>query len=244
MLHILTIAIRQIIHAFALAIKNSQILIFSKIIQKGENLVIILGLSLLFSGRKTSGLYLCFIIKKAHVKKLCKKACQKLNALVRIAPVMNVDKKRMIMKTFIESQFGYCPLVWLFHSRSLNNKINWIHEISLRITYNDRSSSFQNLLEKDNSVTLHHRNIKILATETYKFLQGLSPPLMNEIFVERNNNYSLRGNNILTRRRVNSVRYGTETVSFLAPKIWDILPKDIKDSESLDIFKRQIKKWI
>ena len=67
---------------------------------------------------------------------------------------------------------------------------------------------------------------------------------MNEIFVERNNNYSLRGNNLLTRRRVNSVRYGTETVSFLAPKIWDILPKDIKDSESLDIFKRKIKKWI
>ena len=67
---------------------------------------------------------------------------------------------------------------------------------------------------------------------------------MNEIFVERNNNYSLLGNNVLTRRRVNSVRYGTETVSFLAPKIWDILPKDIKDSESLDIFKRKIKKWI
>ena len=113
----------------------------------------------------------------------------------------------------------------------------------MRITYNDKSSSFQNLLEKDNSVTIHHRNIKILATETYKFLQGLSPPLMNEIFVERNN-YSLPGNNVLTRRRVNSVRYGTETVSFLAPKIWDILPKDIKDSESLDIFKRKIKKWI
>ena len=67
---------------------------------------------------------------------------------------------------------------------------------------------------------------------------------MNEIFVERNNNYSLRGNNVLTRRRVNSVRYDTEIVSFLAPKIWDILPKDVKDSESLDIFKRKIKKWI
>ena len=95
------------------------------------------------------------------------------------------------MKTFIESQFGYCPLVWMFHSRSLNNNINRIHERSLRITYNDQSSSFQNLLEKDNSVTLHHRNIKILATEKYTFLQGLSPPLMNEIFVEKNNNYSL-----------------------------------------------------
>ena len=132
----------------------------------------------------------------------------------------------------------------MFHSRTINNKINRIHERSLRITYNDKPSSFQNLLEKDDSVIIHHRNIKILATETYKFLQGLSPPLINEIFVERNNNYSLRGNNVLTRRRVNSVRYGTETVSFLAPKIWDILAKDIKDSESLDIFKRKIKKWI
>ena len=162
-----------------------------------------------------------------HVNNLCKKACQKLNALVRLAPFMNVDKKRMIMKAFIESQFGYCPLVWIFHSRSLNNKINLINERALRITFNDKSSSFQNLLEKDN-----------------KFLRGLSPPLMNEIFAERNSNYSLRGNNVLTRRKVNSVRYGTETVSLLAPKIWDILPKDIKDSESLDMFKSKIKKWI
>ena len=166
-----------------------------------------------------------------------KKACQKLNALVRLAPFMKVDKKRTIMKTFLESQFGHCPLFWMFHSRTINNKINRIHERSLRITYNDKPSAFQNLLEKDDSVIIHHRNIKILATETYKFLQGLSPPLMNETFVEKNNNYNLWRNNVLNRR-------GTETVSFLAPKIWDILPKDIKDSESLDIFKRKIKKWI
>ena len=84
---------------------------------------------------------------------------------------------------------------------------------------------------------LHHRNIKILATETCKFLQGLSPPLMNEIFVERNNSNSLQENNVLTRQIVNSVtvRYVAETVSFLAPKIYDILPKEIKYSESLDI---------
>ena len=132
----------------------------------------------------------------------------------------------------------------MFHSKSFNNKINRIHKRASRITYNDKSSSFQNLFEKDNPVTIHQRNIKILATETYKFLQGLSPPLVNQIFVKRNNNYSLRGNNLLTRRRVNSVRYGTETVSFLAPKIWDILPKDIKYSESLDIFKRKIKQCI
>ena len=79
-----------------------------------------------------------------------------------------------------------------------------------------------------------------------QILTRASAPLTNEVFVERNNNYSLRQNKVtlssLTRRRLNSVRYGTETVSFLTPKIWDILTKEIKDSESLDMLKRKIKK--
>ena len=103
-----------------------------------------------------------------HVNNLCKKACQKLDALVRIASFMDVDKKRMIMKAFIELRFGYCPLVWMFHSRTLNNKINQIHERALRISYNDKSSAFQKLLEKINSVTIKYINIKVLA-ETCKF---------------------------------------------------------------------------
>ena len=118
-----------------------------------------------------------------------KKHVKNLMLFFLLAPFVNVDKKRMIMKAFIESQFGYCPLVWMFHSQSLNKNIKRIHEKALRITYNDKSSSFQKLFEKDNPVIIHHRNIKILATETYKFLQRLSSPSMNEIFVERSNNY-------------------------------------------------------
>ena len=133
------------------------------------------------------------------------------------------------MKAFIESQFGYCPLVWMFHSWGINNKINRIHERVLRITYNNKSSSFQNLFDKANSVTIHHRNIRTLAIEIFKVLHRLSPLLLKEVFVERNCNYNLR---------VNSVRYGTESVSFLAPKIWDILPKEIKNSETLNAFLR------
>ena len=132
----------------------------------------------------------------------------------------------------------------MFHSWGTNNKINRIYERALTITYNDKSSSFQALLDKDNSVSIHHRNIRILATEIYKFLQGLSPRLLKEVFVERDCNYNLRGNSVLKRRKVNSVRYGTESVSFLAPKIWDILPKDIKTSETLTAFKTKIKKWV
>ena len=60
------------------------------------------------------------------------------------------------MKPFIESQFGY----WMFYSRGLNNKINRIHERALRSTYNDKSSSYGELLTEDRSVTIDHRNIR------------------------------------------------------------------------------------
>ena len=148
------------------------------------------------------------------------------------------------MKSFIESQFGYCPLLSMFHSRGLNNKINRIHERVLRITYNDKRSSYGELLTKDRSVTIHHRNIRALAIEIYKVMQGISPPLLNEVFVPRQCNYELRGNNFLERRRVKPVRYGTESISSLAAKIWEFLPNQIKDLDTLQIFQTKIKMWV
>ena len=83
-----------------------------------------------------------------------------------------------------------------------------------------------------------------MAIEIYKVMQGISPPFLNEVFVSRQCNYELCGNNFLKRKRVKSVRYGTEFISSLAPKIWEILPNEIKDSDTLQIFKTKIKKWV
>ena len=77
-----------------------------------------------------------------NVNFMCKKASQKLYALARIAPFMDLRQRRNIMKAFAGSQFGYCPLIWMLHSRGLNNKINRIHERALRITYKDKSLAF------------------------------------------------------------------------------------------------------
>ena len=77
----------------------------------------------------------------------------------------------------------------MFHSGVLNNKRNRIHERALRITYNDKSSSYEELLTKDRSVTIYHRNIRALSTEIYKVMQGISSPLSNEVFVPRKCNY-------------------------------------------------------
>ena len=71
------------------------------------------------------------------------------------------------------AQFTYCPLTCMFHNRKLNNKINKLHELCLRIVYSDNASSFEELLETDNYVSVHHRNIQVLANELYKVVKGI-----------------------------------------------------------------------
>ena len=84
------------------------------------------------------------------------------------------------MNAFSNSQVNYCPLIWMCHSRKNNNKINRLHERCLRIIHNDKRSSFNALFEKDGSVSIHERNITILATEMFKVSEN--PPQMHEIF--------------------------------------------------------------
>ena len=147
------------------------------------------------------------------------------------------------MKTFITSQFNYCPLVWMFHNRSLNHKINRLHERALRIVYQNENLTFQELLDKDNSVTTHHKNLQKLATEMYKIKNHLSPLPMQELFTEKVNNYDLRNKRSWVTCNVRTVKYGTETIMHVGPKTWELIPAEIKESKSLPEFKERIKRW-
>ena len=166
-----------------------------------------------------------------HLSAICNKVSRKINALGRIANYMPLEKHRTVRKTFIESQFDYCPLIWMFHSRTINNKINRLHERALRIVYSDFKSTFEGLLMKGNSFSIHERNIQSLAIEIYKFLNGLSPSFLNSVFHKNiSNSYDLRNHKELYSRNPKTVRYGTETVSYIAPKTWSKVPETIKMS--------------
>ena len=178
-----------------------------------------------------------------HVSNICKKVSLKLHALSRIANYMSTNKLKLIMKAFIESQFGYCPLIWMFHSRQLNNKINKLQERALRIVYKDTYSTFDELLRKDNSFTLHHKNLQKLATGMYKINNNLSPLLMDDIFPKSENSYDIRINNPFQGYNIRTVKNGSETISFRGPKTWALVPDDIKNSKTIKQFKAQIKNW-
>ena len=111
-----------------------------------------------------------------------KKASNKINAFSRVTPFMNLSKKKMLMNSFFKSQFSYCPLVWICHSRTINNKINHLHERYIRVIYNFKISSFKELLERDGSDHIHNRNLQKLATEMFKIFNNIPPPIFTEIF--------------------------------------------------------------
>ena len=101
-----------------------------------------------------------------HISNICCKVSKKLNTLGRIAGYITVEKRRMLFKAFIESQFNYCSLIWVLHSSTMNEKSNRLHERSLRIVYSDQNSTFEELLERDKTFSIHHKNIQSLAIET------------------------------------------------------------------------------
>ena len=123
------------------------------------------------------------------------------------------------MKSLVTYQFSYCPLIWTLHSRHLNNEINSMHERALRITYQDNTSTFKELLNKDNSVSIHHRNVEVLATEMFKIYRGLSPEILRDTLVPKTSLYNLRRNDTFEKRKVYSVYHSSKLLSFLGSYI-------------------------
>ena len=105
---------------------------------------------------------------------------------------MTTDKKTHIFSTFIKSQFTYCLLLWMFCTKHFIAIINGIHECCLHLIQQIYASDFEVLLENANEKQVHQKCIELLIIEVHKYLNGLSPDIMNDIFKLRQNTYNLR----------------------------------------------------
>ena len=136
-----------------------------------------------------------------------KKAGAKWNAITRIANHMPFQKIKVLMNAFFTSQFSYCPLTWMFHSRKLNNKISSLHKCL---------STLEELLNKDNSVSIYHRNLQCLATEMFKVYYGEAPKILQEVVpLTEPSTYNLRIQPEFCTRAIRTVDYGSNSLRFL-----------------------------
>ena len=106
--------------------------------------------------------------------KICSKASRKLTFLVWMSKFLTLEKRKAIFKAFVELQFEYCLLIWMFHNRYMNNKINRLHERALWIVHNDYESNFEQLLIKDNSFCVYHQNIHRLMIELHIIFNNMT----------------------------------------------------------------------
>ena len=118
-----------------------------------------------------------------------------------------------------------------------------MHERCLCIVHSDKISSFEKLLEKDGSVNIHTRDLQTLATEMFKVYKNLSPAIIADLFHVRQNNYNLRHDSYFAIPNVKSVYHGTESLSNLGPRIWNLVPDKLKQLVDIHAFKKEIKKW-
>ena len=166
-----------------------------------------------------------------------------MTALARLLKIVPMQKKKILMNSFIESRFSYCPLIWMFcHSRKLNRRINHIHERGLRIVYQDYSSSFEELLKINESVSIHHRNIQLVAIEMFKVTKGLCPQIMKDLFQF---NTDPNCENTFLIPNAESEYMGKLSLRWFGPVVWEnMLPETYKAIDNLKEFKEDIQKWV
>ena len=116
----------------------------------------------------------------------------------------------------------------MFSSRRSNNLINRIHESYPRTVYNDTSCTFQELLQRNRRISIHHNNIQTLTTEAFRVVNDFCPPIMETFFDFRENRYNIRKFQKMRELKVTTVRYGLETALYRAPQLWSLVPEDLK----------------
>ena len=133
----------------------------------------------------------------------------------------------------------------MFCTRKMNRKINHIQERALRLVYEDYITPFNELLIKDNSVTIHHRNIQRVAIEMFKVKNNLCPEIGQSIFQKRECTHNTRSNASFSRPNITSVYKGEQSLRCYGPIVWNyMLPDNLKTCSNLVDFKELIKTWI
>ena len=176
-----------------------------------------------------------------HITQLCRKSASQLNALCRLKSFLNTNQRKILVNSFIYSNYNYCPLVWHFCSKKSMNKIERIQYRALQFLHNDYNSDYNTLLKKSDKCSMEVRRLRTIASKIFKSLNDLNPLFIKELLNKRNN-VNRRKNDLIIYTR-NTVTFGSNSLRCLGPHIWNTLPQNIKEITSFEKCKESINSW-
>ena len=179
-----------------------------------------------------------------HISNMCIKAERQLNVLQRLKGSLDQDSRMAIYKSFIMYNFNYCPLMWMFTSKTSLSKLENIQKRALRFVLDDYQSGYADLLQNANNVPgIKIMLLRYIAIEVFKCINEINPAYLNAMFIRKDCPYALRDGSILMRPKVNLTHYGLKSFRSYGAKIWNHLPVSYKDRTSLNEFQKMIKSW-
>ena len=183
----------------------------------------------------------------AHVSGLCKKAAKQLNALSRISGYIDTNSRHIIYKSFIASNFNYCPIVWHFCGKRNTDKLEKMQERALRIILKDYSSTYEELLDTACTSPLVVNRLRNILCEVFRSVKHMNPKYVCDMFSINRTKYSTRNPLKLVQSMKHTTTYGLRTFSYAGARLWNsskILDgaNDLNDI-SLNDFKSRARGW-
>ena len=178
---------------------------------------------------------------KTHIEYICRMAKYKLRALQRIRDYLRTEKARLLATAFINSQFYYAPLIWMFAGKTLISKVQKIDFRTLQVVYNTYEKFHNELLNLIRDISIHQKYLHFLATEVHKSVNNLNPQFIWNSFNFSTLPYELRKGKKLNLPETRTYRYGINSLLFHGALLWSNLPCNVKESHSVAQFKETIK---
>ena len=156
---------------------------------------------------------------------------------------MSTSARLKIYKSYIYSNFSYCPLAWIFCGKVNSNKLEKLQERALRFVFKDLGSSYDDLLIRANMLPLSLFRLRFLAIEMYKCRTDSNPYYLNKLFERKSTNYNLRDSNLLHQSPFNTYTFGYRSFNYYGSKLWNSLPIDLKNASDINSFKTLLDHW-
>ena len=178
------------------------------------------------------------------IDNICKKTSKQINALKRIKHHLENGSKKVIYNSYINSNFNYCPLIWMYSGKISMSKLEKIDKRALMFVTNDYISNYELLCTKEKQLSIYKKCIKSVAIQMFKVRKDQSPSFIQELFQTRINSYDMRDNDQYSLPFYNSVTYGKKSFRYYGSKLWNKLPVEVKNNDSLSSFKSSLSNWL
>ena len=178
-----------------------------------------------------------------HISNITRSATRQLNCLKRLGHFLDQNTRLLLYKSFVLSNFNYCPAVWHFCGALNALKLEKIQLRALRFVYDEYNMDYESLLQKANLPSLELSRIRHIAIEVFKAIYKLNPAYICNMFQLKSHSYSLRSVNTLFQSQKKSTKGGLHSFSYFGSRVWNSLPNELRTTSDLTSFKRQIKNW-